>query len=61
LEVMPRYAPTEVWADIEGRLRSHLAAHHLRSVKLALATEPPQRMSGSGKLKQVISHPTRPG
>ena len=61
LEIMPRYAPTEVWAEIEARLRSHLAAHHLGSVTLALAAEPPQRMSGSGKLRQVISHPTRHG
>jgi phenylacetate-coenzyme A ligase PaaK-like adenylate-forming protein len=61
LEVMPRFAPTEVWADIEGRLRAYLAAHHLGSVRLALAAEPPQRMSGSGKLRQVISHPSRHG
>ena len=61
LEVMPRFAPIEVWADIEGRLRSHLAAHHLGTVTLALAAEPPQRMSGSGKLLQVISHPSSTG
>lgn len=58
LEVMPGYVPTQVWADIEARLRRHLAAHNLGTVKLTLAAEPPQRVSGSGKLRQVIARPS---
>jgi hypothetical protein len=39
-----QHAPDRVWPDMQAPLRSH---------------ELPQRMSGSGKLAQVIAQPSR--